>query len=109
MGTRLEQYTTAIDLVFTEEANSTDPPLSSEEFAERVLDHLDEMRERLVFIEPGIEDEDDQGTTKWIELMGPEEVGPFIKLCSWDPAKRHVALKPFEDAKRVRVTVEVDS
>ena len=85
---------------------------SSEEYASRILEEVEKLPERYVFIGvPVHEVLGDDGVTEMLELIDEDElqddeVGPYVRLMSWDPEKRHVAVKPFKNAKTM-ITVEL--
>lgn len=84
---------------------------SSEEYAARILEEVDQLPERYVFIGKGEVETSDGGISEMIEIIDEdeledEEVGLFVRVLSWDPEKRHVALKPFKDTKMM-ITVEL--
>lgn len=77
--------------------------------AERILIEAEKLPERLVFVGVPIVEDDDGGISRIFEINNEDadEDGPFVRVMSWDPDKRHVALKPLDGVK-VRVTVELE-
>lgn len=93
------------------ECGETETAYSSVEYATRIIEEIDQLPERYVFIGVPELDVQDSGVSETLEIIDEdeldEEVGPYIRVMSWDPDKRHVAIKPFKDTK-VRVTLELE-
>lgn len=77
--------------------------------AERILIEIEKLPERLVFIGVPILEDSDNGVSRMLEVTDDDdsEDGPYVRVMSWDPEKRHVALKPLEGCK-IRMTVELE-
>lgn len=107
--TRLETLTSIITDIDSN-MDSNDVTLPSD-LAAAILERLDEMPERLIFV--GVTTMEDVGEAdRMLEIIDETvledgEVGPYLRIMSWDPAGRHVALKPLTDAN-VRVTIELE-
>lgn len=83
---------------------------SYEELAVEIIKRWNLIPERIVIEGTAwIQDEDD-GVTRYFEILDNDqiEVGAYARIMSWDDQKRHIEVKPFEEAGRnIRVTMEL--